>query len=115
MHHARRTQQWNSSDAQAGIQIGSWSFYGVPQFLKKGGPAGKGTFRVTYLANMVSNKDSLLPKGFTNRRSGPIYFVLKVLISECTLVLPWTAMNKNVLQVASRNREEHFQIQVISN
>ena len=43
----------------------------------------EGTFRVTYLANMVPNKESLSPKGLTNRRSGPIYFESKLLRAEC--------------------------------
>ena len=43
----------------------------------------EGTVRVTYLANTVPNKESLSPKGFTNRRSGPIYFESKVLRAEC--------------------------------
>ena len=106
-HHARRAHQLNSSVAQAGIKIGSWSFYGVLQFLKTGWLAGKATFRVTYLANTVPNKESLSPKGFTNRRSGPIYFELKVLIADCVILD--CNEKKHVLNVAARNREEHFQ------
>ena len=36
-NHMHVAHQCNSSDAQASVQIGSWSFYGVPQFLKKAG------------------------------------------------------------------------------
>ena len=53
---------------------------------------------------MVPNTESSSPKGFTNRRSGPIYFELKVLIECVTL----DSNEKNVLNVAARNREEHF-------
>ena len=67
--------QWNSSGV-----IGSWSFCGV---LLSEDTSREGTFRVTYLANTVPNKESLSPKGFTNRRSGPIYFESKVLRAEC--------------------------------
>ena len=66
----------------------------------------EGTFRVTCLANTVPNKESLSPKGFTNRRSGPIYFESKVLRAECVTL---DSNEKHVLNVAARNREEHFQ------
>ena len=78
--------QRNSSDAQAGVQIGSWSFYGV-LLSEERMTSREGTFRVTRLANTVPNKESLSPKGFTNRRSGPIYFEVKVLIAECVCLL----------------------------
>ena len=72
----------------------------------------EGTFRVTYLANMVPNKDSLSPKGFTNKRSAPIYFESKVLRAECVTL---DSNEKNVLNVAARNREEHLEIRNLSN
>ena len=63
----------------------------------------EGTFRVTCLSNTVPNKESLSAKGFTNRRSGPIYFESKVLRTECVTL---DSNEKNVLNVAARNREE---------
>ena len=63
-------------------KIGCWTFYGV-LLSEERMTSREGTFRVTYLANTVPNKESLSPKGFTNRRSGPIYFESKVLRAEC--------------------------------
>ena len=34
-HHAQHAHQLNTSDALVGVQIGSWCFYGVPNFLKE--------------------------------------------------------------------------------
>ena len=63
MHFAH---QWNSSDAQASVQIGSWSFNGVPQFLKKAGNEAR------YIQRNISYKycsklGVFITKGFTSR------------------------------------------------
>ena len=65
----------------------------------------EGTFRVTYLANTVPNKKSLSPKGFTNRRSGPIYFELKVLIAECVTL---DSNEKKCVECLSKEQSRAF-------